>query len=138
MAIQRSFNVSFKEIFPSGAFAVSEVEPVLDYNASTNGTDRPQKIDEKTGLPMWQIAVLDADPEAKKSQKTVNVKILSAALPSIPEAKNGLPFAAVEFEGLSVTPYINTNGARPSLDYSVKATSFKEPGKPLATNSKGE
>lgn len=139
MAVQRNFIVSFGDIFPAGAYAVGEVEPVLDYNAVSNGSERPQKVDDKTNLPMWQLAVLDADPEAKKAQKTVNVKILSAALPVLPEPKGGLPFAAVEFDGLSVTPYVNTNGNRPSLEYSIKATAIRGAGK-IATPSatKGE
>lgn len=139
MAIQRNFNVSFSDIFPAGAYAVSEVEPVLDYNAASSGNERPQKIDEKTNLPMWQLSVLDADPEAKKAQKTINVKILSAALPVVPEPKGGLPFASIEFDGLSVTPYVNTNSNRPSLEYSVKATAIREAGKSVsAPVSKGE
>lgn len=97
-----------------------------------------KKIDERTQLPVWQVTVLDADPEAKAAQKTFAVKILSASMPVLPEPKDGLPFPIVDFENLTVTPYVVANGNRPSIGYSFKATGIKAAAKSAPTTSKGE
>lgn len=138
MAVQRNISLPFEEVFPAGAYVLDDIAPVQDYNVAVTGAERMQKVDEKTGLPMWQVSVLDADPDAKKSQKTINVKILSASPPVLPVAKDGLPFAAVEFDGITVTPYINTNGNRPTLEYSIKATGVKAASKLPSIPSKSE
>lgn len=117
---------------------VSGIEKVADFNAPAQDGERPQKIDEKTQLPVWQVTVLDADPEAKATQKTFAVKILSASMPVLPEPKDGLPFPTVDFENLTVTPYVVTNGNRPSIGYSFKASGIKTAAKSASTTSKGE
>jgi hypothetical protein len=61
------------EVFPFGAYVVSEVEPVRDFDKSTR--ERPvQQRDKESGLPVWSVSVLDADPAARKSDRTVTVK----------------------------------------------------------------
>lgn len=121
-----------------GFMTVSKIQAVQDFNAPPQDGERPQKIDERTQLPVWQVTVLDADPEAKAAQKTFAVKILSASRPVLPEPKDGMPFPTVDFENLTVTPYVVTNGNRPSIGYSFKATGIKAAAKSAPATSKGE
>lgn len=126
MAIKTKFPVSMGDVFAHGAFVVSEVEAVRDFDKSAPG--RPvQQLDKESGLPVWSVSVLDADPEARRADKTVTVKIAATHQPVPPEAAHGLPFRPVEFEGLTVTPYVNENGGRPRVAYSFRATAMRAP-----------
>jgi hypothetical protein len=140
MAINGRFKVSMGDVFPHGAYVVSEVEPVRDFDKSSAG--RPvQATDKESGLLVWAVSVLDADPDARKDVKTVTVKISAPVQPVPPEAMAGIPFRPVEFDGLTVTPYVNDNGGRPRIAYSLRATGMRAPqlgsGKP-APRSNGE
>lgn len=126
MAIKNKFPVPMGEVFPHGAFVVSEVEPVRDFDKSAPG--RPvQQMDKESGLPVWSVSVLDADPEARRADKTVTVKIAATHQPVPPEAAHGLPFRPVEFDGLTVTPYVQENGGRPRVAYSFRASAMRAP-----------
>ncbi len=127
MAITNKFPVAMGDVFPHGAFVVSEVEPVRDFDKSTPG--RPvQQLDKESGLPVWSVSVLDADPAARRTEKTVTVKIAAAHQPVPPEAAAGLPFRPVEFDGLTVTPYVQESGGRPRVAYSFRAAGMRAPG----------
>ena len=127
MAIKNKFPVAMGDVFPHGAFVVSEVEPVRDFDKSAPG--RPvQQNDKESGLPVWSVSVLDADPEARRADKTVTVKIAATHQPVPPEAAAGLPFRPVEFDGLTVTPYVQESGSRPRVAYSFRATAMRAPG----------
>ena len=137
MAIQRRMNLTQAQVFPAGAFVVGEVEPVRDYDLAP-GPDglRPQKVDKEQGLPIWTVPVLDADPEAGKNDKTVNVKILAKHQPVPPANDTGLPFIPVEFTNLVAVPWIDDSGNRPKLQWSLTATGMDAPGaarKPAAS-----
>lgn len=126
MAMPRKIKVEFGEVFPFGVFAVSEVAPVRDFDKSTK--DKPiQAFDEETGLLLWSVDVMDADPETRKTQRQVTVKLLAKVQPVLPENKTGLPFTPVEFEGLMATPYIAENGNRSNLAWSFRATGVIAP-----------
>jgi len=126
MAINGKFRVTHGDVFPHGAYVVSEVEPVRDFDRSTR--ERPvQATDKESGLPVWSVSVLDADPDARKDTKTVTVKISAAVQPVPPEAMPGLPLRPVEFEGMTVTPYIPEGQARPRITYSFRAAGMHAP-----------
>lgn len=126
MAIKNKFPVPMGDVFPHGAFVVSEVEPVRDFDKSAPG--RPvQQMDKESGLPVWSVSVLDADPEARRSDKTVTVKIAATHQPVPPEAAHGLPFRPVEFDGLTVTPYVQESAGRPRVAYSFRASAMRAP-----------
>ncbi|MFC5994304.1 plasmid replication, integration and excision activator [Pseudonocardia hispaniensis] len=126
MAIPSRFKINHGDVFPHGAYVVSEVEPVRDWEKSSAG--RPvQQLDKESGLPVWAVSVLDADPDARKDAKTVTVKISASHQPVPPEAMTGMPFRPVEFEGLTVTPYVAENGSRPRVAYSLRATGMRAP-----------
>lgn len=129
MAIARRIQVSFADVFPAGAFLVGEVEPVTDFNAPqrSDGT-RPQQLDKDNGLPVWSVPVLDADPEAGKRDKTVTVKVSAAHQPVPPTNSTPFPFTPVEFAGLTITAWVDDNGPRPRLAWSIRATDLIAPG----------
>ena len=136
MAIQGAIRVQFGDVFPHGAFAVA-VEPVRDFDKSTR-EHTVQARDKETGVLVWSVEVLDADPDARASERSVKVKIAADHQPELPDLMAGTPFRPVEFEGLRVRPYVNGQGR---LAYSFNATTVRGPnagGKPaaVATGSK--
>ena len=87
-------------------------------------------MDKETGLLMWQAVALDADPDARKDVKTPTVKFVAPHQPVPPEAPAGMPFRPVEFEGLTVTPYVDEKRGR--IAYSYRATGMHAPSAPGA------
>jgi len=124
VALQGPIPVESGHVFPHGAFAAGEFEPVRDFEASKGG-QFVQSKDKTTGLPMWLVQVIDADPAAR--DKTARVKIAAPVQPTLPPPLPGSPFTPVEFTGLTVTPYVNQAGR---LAYSLRATEVSAPGKP--------
>lgn len=126
MAMPRKIKVEFGEVFPYGGYAVSEVTAVRDFDRSTK--EKPvQASDPETGLLVWAVDVMDADPEARKSMRQVTVKILAKVQPVLPENNTSLPFTPVQFDGLTATPYIDDNGNYPKLAWSYRATDVVGP-----------
>lgn len=123
MAVQGPIPVQFSHVFAHGAYAAGAVEPVRDFEASKAGRFVQAK-DRESGLPLWAVDVIDADPAART--RTARVKIAASDQPVLPPASGGLPFAPVEFTGLSVIPYVNPAGR---LAYSLKATGITSPGR---------
>src|SRR6478609_691717 len=83
MAVQGPFNVEFGEIFTHGAGIVSAVSERNEFGAGTK--ENPvQERDKATGLPIWQVDVMDFDPEAR--ERTFKVKIVAAEQPVPPDA----------------------------------------------------
>ncbi|MGK2877627.1 MAG: plasmid replication, integration and excision activator [Solirubrobacterales bacterium] len=128
MAVSTRIPVQTIDVFPHGAFMRGEVKPAEDFDKRQAGVDDTQVRDKETGQRVWEVMVVDADPEARKGQGEVTVKILADHQPVPPSALDGLPFRPVEFVGLTITPYVDTNRARPRLAYSIRATEMKAPG----------
>ncbi|WP_394277405.1 plasmid replication, integration and excision activator [Luteococcus sp.] len=138
MAVKRKMPATNDVLFPSGAFLLGGVEQVLDFQAPQRPDgSRPQQVDKETGLPLWQVPVLDADPEAGNREKTIVVKLASQYQPVPPENTTGLPFTPVRFTGLTLTPWIDENGPRPKLAWSVRATGFED-ASPSARRDQGK
>lgn len=129
MAMPRKIVIEFEEAFPHGAYAVSEVTQVRDFDRSTK--DVPVfSTDQESGLLVWSVDVMDADPEARKADRTVSVKILAPHKPVLPSPMPGLPFTPVEFEDLTATPYVSDSNGRPRLAWSFRARAVKAPKAP--------
>ena len=124
MAHTGRFKIAHGDVFSHGAYLVSDVEPVRDFDKSQPGAP-VQAVDKETGLLMWAVSVLDADPDARKDVKTVTVKIAAPHQPVPPEAMAGMPFRPVEFDGLTVTPYVDDKRGR--VAYSYRATGMRAP-----------
>jgi len=128
MTIPRKLPVEFGVAFPHGAYAVGDVQPVRDYDKSTK--DRiVQAVDPDTGLLLWAVEVVDGDPEAKKSNRTMSVKITAKVQPALPEALSGLPFTPVEFDRLTATAYIEEKGDFSSIAWSLRAAEVRAPSR---------
>jgi hypothetical protein len=126
MALTSRIPITMLDLFPHGAYLVSEVEPVRDFDKSTR--EMPvQSVDKDTNELVWQVTVLDADPDARTADKTVKVKIAARYQPVPPEAAAGMPFRPVEFDGLTVTAYVVEGGGRARVGYSFRATEMRAP-----------
>jgi len=119
MAVQGPIPVEFAHVFPRGVFAAGSFEAVRDFEASKAGRFVQSK-DKTTGLPLWQVDVIDGDPQAR--DKTARIKVAASDQPVLPAPAAGLPFVPVEFAGLTVTPYVSQAGR---LAYSLKATGVR-------------
>ena len=139
MAIQRRIPMRHGDVFPHGAYIIDEFAPVGDYDAERRPDgSRPQATDPDNGLPVWSVAVIDADPEAGKKDKSVTVKVAAKVQPVPPENKSGTPFTLVEFMGLTATPWIDDSGPgdRGRLAWSIRATGLGAPGQASKAESK--
>lgn len=97
MAIARRLPIGHDAVFPHGAYLVSEVGPVIDFDKSTRES-RIQQIDADSGLPIWSVDVVDADPDATKKNRTVTVKIIAKVQPVPPSNDGSSPFTPVVFD----------------------------------------
>jgi hypothetical protein len=138
MAVQGQIPVAFGMVFPDGAYAAGKIEMVRDFDRSS-GDRVVQQIDKYTDLPLWVVEVIDADPEAR--QRTVKVKIAAQVQPVLPSPVPGSPFTAVEFEGLTATPYVDASRCKGSKDkdkcgarqaYWLKATGVRAPSRGIS------
>jgi hypothetical protein len=135
MAVQQRLRVAFGDVFPFGAFMVGEVESVEDFDlirAARESGREPGDVqvrDKVSGKRVWSVRVIDADPEARKGQAELTVKIAADHSPVPPAMTAGSPFRAVEFEELTLTPYLDESRSRPRLSYSLRASGFKSADK---------
>ena len=133
MAIAGGIKASCGDVFPHGLGVISEVQPLADFNASTKD-NRVQARDKDSGLPMWQVEVLDFDEHAR--EKTYRVKIAAAVQPVPPEAISAqVPVRPVVLENLTITPYI-AEGNRPRVAYSLRCIGLVAPGRRSADPGK--
>jgi hypothetical protein len=132
MALQGPIPVEFGTMFPDGAYAAGGFEMVRDFDRS-QGDRVVQQVDKHTSLPLWVVEVIDADPEAR--QRTVKVKVAAAVQPVLPPPAPGSPFIPVEFEGMTVTPYVDSGRCQGKgkcaarQGYSLKATGVRAPSR---------
>jgi hypothetical protein len=111
------FSVRFEDVFPAGCVLVPDsITEAQDYNEVTRA--RTPSKDKVTGQRVWQVRVMDMDPELAGRSREVAVKVLADVQP-VPE--NKAPFSPVEFAGMTVTPYVAQNGR---MSYSFRATGF--------------
>ncbi|PKK12517.1 plasmid replication, integration and excision activator [Thermomonospora sp. CIF 1] len=127
MAIQGRIPVSFGDVFPHGVYATGPAEPLENFET------KRQEIDKDTGLPVWVVDVYDADPAAGHKASAIRVKIPAQVCPVLPEPSFG-PFRAIEFDGLTVTPWVEVTGRMPNgeprtrVAYSFRATGVRAAG----------
>ncbi|MGY4710950.1 plasmid replication, integration and excision activator [Mycolicibacterium sp. CBM1] len=121
MAVPKWLRVPHQQVFPHCAFLVSDVSPVIDYERSTKD-NRVQAHDRESGLPLWQVEVLDGDLAAPKRTRTVTVKFATTTQPERPPNIDGMPFTPVVFEDLSVLPYVDRSGESGRIAWSFRAS----------------
>jgi hypothetical protein len=127
MSIKGAISMAHGDVFGHGSFMVGEVSPMRDFDRSTK-EQAVQAVDRDTGLLVWTVDVVDADPDAR--ERTVRVKLLAPVQPVPPEAAEGVPFRPVEFDGLTATPYVaTTSSGRGRLAWSFRATGMRAPAR---------
>jgi hypothetical protein len=130
MAIKGAIPMNHGEVFPHGCYVVGEVQAMRDFDRSTKD-QAVQATDRDTGVLVWTVDVVDADPEAR--ERTVRVKLTAPVQPVPPEAAAGLPFRPVEFDGLTASPYVQaTASGRGKLMWSFRATGMRAPARMAA------
>ncbi len=118
MAVEGRINVRHEDVFSQPVILLS-VDPVEDFDKRRAGNADPQDRDKATGLRLWSVSVLD--PTAPQGRREIKVKIASDQAPVPP---NGL-MAPVEFEGLQVIPYLDSNRAKPRVAIAYRAGGFR-------------
>ncbi|PPK64464.1 plasmid replication, integration and excision activator [Actinokineospora auranticolor] len=131
--IPTRFAVEFGEVFPLGAFVLG-VEPAMAFS-ETAGAPKQQERDKESGRLVWVVRALDANEEAARFGAEFKVKIVADHQPVPPPKAGGFPFAAVEFEGLTVTPYANSKGR---IAHSFRAAGMRTPAGARASKPAGE
>jgi len=112
------FPMAMADAFPAGCALVPEsITEAQDYDPQTK--TRTPAVDKLTGKRVWQCRVSDLDPELAGRSREVSVKISADREPTAP---TGQPFEMVEFENLTVTPYVTDKGR---MAYSLRATGLR-------------
>lgn len=137
MSIPRWIKMAHDQAFPKGAYLVSDVTPVIDFDRSS-GENKVQATDKETALPLWQIDVLDGDRAASKRARTVTVKFAAAVQPVPPSNNTGMPITPVVFEDLTVLPYIERSGDFGRIAWSFRAAGMTAPSKSSASSARNE
>jgi hypothetical protein len=110
--------VSMADVFPDGCYLVPDsFSEVQDYDEKTK--HRSPSVDKVTGKRVFQCRVVDMDAELEGRSRETVVKIVADYMPVNPTKA---PFEAVEFDGLTVTPYINDKNR---MAYSLRATGIR-------------
>ncbi|WP_112109246.1 plasmid replication, integration and excision activator [Parafrankia sp. Ea1.12] len=131
MAVPKRIPVRFEDVFPHGAYVLG-VEAANDFEKVKAGVADVQARDKDTGQRIWSVRVLDPDPVARQAE--LKVKILGEVAPVPPDAMPGTPFRPVLFEGLSVLPYVDTNGSRPRQGFAFRAVAMRPLGPARRSN----
>ena len=135
MAISGAISVEFAKVFPGGAYAAGPVEKVRDFERSRKD-EVIQQTDKDSGLPLWVVEVIDAQEDAR--QRTVKVKIAAQVQPVLPPPVPGSPFTPVEFDGMTVFPYVDaspcqgTGRCNARVAYSLKAAGIRAPSRGIS------
>lgn len=103
--------------------------------AQRAGVADPQERDKQTGERVWLVRVIDLDVDnQRKGTAEVGVKIAAPQQPVPPAPAPGSPLPAVEFVGLTLTPYVDSQRCtgkgekcRARLAYSLRAMSSDLP-----------
>lgn len=112
-------SVGFGEVFPHGClFVPGSAGAVEDFDEKTRA--RTPAFDKVSGQPVWSVRVIDLDPELGTRARETVVKIAAPVQPLPPAAE----VCPVEFDGLTVTPYVNDKGR---IAFSYRAAHMRAP-----------
>jgi hypothetical protein len=129
--------VPMAAVFPAGCHLVPDsITEAQDWDEATRV--RTPAIDKVSGKRVYHVRVVDMDPALEGRPRETVIKIAADRMPVPPTRQ---PFEPVEFENLTVTPYVDNGrcqgrgrcGAR--MAFSLRATGIK-PGRPMAQAGK--
>ena len=118
MAVEGRINVRHEDVFTEAVLLLS-VDPVEDFDKKKAKVEDPQEFDKTTGMRLWSASVLD--PTAQQGRREIKIKIAADVRPVPP---NGL-LAPVEFDGLQVIPYLDSNRVKPRVAIAYRAAGFR-------------
>jgi hypothetical protein len=128
--------VPMTQVFPAGCHLVPDsITEAQDWDEVTRV--RTPAIDKVTGKRVYHARVVDMDPELEGRSRETVVKIL-ADRPPVPPT--GQPFELVEFDGLTVTPYVDSGRCQGKgkcaarMAFSLRATGIKQ-ARPVAKDA---
>jgi hypothetical protein len=129
--------VGMAGVFPAGCHLVPDsITEAQDWDEATRV--RTPAIDKITGKRVYHVRVIDLDPALEGRSREVVVKIAADRMPVPPTRQ---PFEPVEFENLTVTPYVDTGRCQgrgrcaARMAFSLRATGIKA-GRPMAQPGK--
>jgi len=108
---------------------VSTTAKVFPHGCYLEPDSISQTVDKLTGQPVYQCKVVDPNPALKGRPHDTVVYILTDQKPSPP---TGLAFEPVEFDQLTITPYV-TDSIPPRIAYALRATGIRPAGGAAAT-----
>ena len=127
MAVNGPYTVDSTAVFPCGLFALGAVSKVTVYKSEPPVQER----DKASGLPLWQVDVMDADPNAWKELRTFRVKIAAEVQPVLPDPIPGTTIRPIVLEGLTISAWLEkdreTKRPKPKIVYAARATSIGTP-----------
>jgi hypothetical protein len=134
------YEISMEKLLPMGAWLVSGVEAIKDFDRSGPGADGfVQAVDKETGEELWMVTVQSGDMDsAPPWLQRFKVKIPSSVRPELPPVMPGTPFRPVWLHGLTVIPYVDDSKCigpeqgrrhrcRARVAYSVRASGISAP-----------
>ncbi|MEV6526335.1 transcriptional regulator [Longispora sp. NPDC051575] len=129
------FRVLMADIFPNGCvMGVDKPEAVTDFEKKGKGDDQ-ERDKQNPDLRVWSVRVHDLDEALEGKAREVLIKISAPHMPVPPVSA----FQQVEFEGLTVTPWVEEKSfggvKRGVQKFSIRASGFKEPGKSSAPSA---
>jgi len=114
-------------VFPAGCHLVPDsITEAQDWDEATRV--RTPAIDKVSGKRVYHVRVVDMDPTLEGRSREVVVKIAADRMPAPPTRA---PFEPVEFENLTVTPYVDTGRCQgrgrcnARMAFSLRATGLK-------------
>ena len=129
--------IGMAEVFPAGCHLVPDsITEAQDWDEATRV--RTPAIDKITGKRVYHVRVIDLDPALEGRSREVVVKIAADRMPVPPTRQ---PFEPVEFENLTVTPYVDTGRCQgrgrcaARMAFSLRAAGIKA-GRPMAQPGK--
>jgi hypothetical protein len=129
-----SVEVPFATVFPYGALCLSV--DAVDEDAGPRGQTTAAASQAPAGERSWVVRVTDLDPEAARPGRTteVKVRIVAPAQPAPPKREDPRVPPQVVFEGLTVTPHVDSsrcngssNRCRGRLAYAYEAVAMRAP-----------
>jgi len=126
--------VGMAEVFPAGCHLLPDsISEAQDWDEVSRV--RTPAVDKITGKRVYHVRVVDMDQALEGRSREVVVKIAADRMP-VPPTRTA--FEAVEFEGLTATPYVDNGrctgrgrcGAR--MAFSLRATGIKAAARPAA------
>jgi hypothetical protein len=125
--------VAHAEVFPQGCHLVPDsITEAQDWDEATRV--RTPATDKVTGKRVYHVRVIDLDPVLEGRSRETVIKIAADRMPVPPTRQ---PFEPVEFENLTVTPYVDTGRCQgrgrcnARMAFSLRATGLKA-GRPAA------